>query len=245
METHVHVVVRVRASTRVWGMMAEKAVKTLAPLLSEARMSKIVSVVACRTNTIAVLLENVTDRGNENAIARSMDALGVQNLHSVRGKTVEAQRKKVRFSNRTDSGARNWIMIHSWADVSTCVKYLKTQGGYKIAVAAPDAEISISELDCTQRLVLAFGNENKGVSEELTELSDTAFSLPMCGFVQSYNVSVSAAISLYHAHRQRVEQLVSPRLSALGCVTYQSRITREVFNCCIVFLHIRCRYYVS
>lgn len=192
-------------------VMVEKALKTLVPLLSETKLSRIASVVANRTNSIAVLLENVTDMGNEHAIIRSMDALGVQNLHSVKwGETVDAQRhKSSQFTSRTDSGSRKWITVHSWNNLSVCVERLKREGGYQVAVASPSAELSISELDCTQRLVLAFGNENSGVSEQLTELADIAFSLPMCGFVQSYNVSVSAAISLYHTYSQRVEKLVS------------------------------------
>ncbi len=190
--------------------MVEKAVKSLAPLLSEARLAKIASVVASRTNIIAVLLENVSDSGNRNAVTRSMDALGIQNLHLVScNATRETQGQKSHISIRTDSGSRKWITIHSWTDISACVHHLKSDGGYQIAVASPNAELSISELDCTQRLVLAFGNERSGVSEELMDLSDTSFSLPMCGFVQSYNVSVSVAISLYHAYNQRVRKLVS------------------------------------
>lgn len=189
----------------VWTMV--KGLRNLSSFVTEARKSKIATVVASRTNSVAVLLENIVDEGNENAILRTMDALGFQCLHRVKESSL---RPKKAGRMRTDKGARKWIKIHDWTDVGACIRHLKEEGGYHIAVATPNAEVPISKLDfCHQKLVLAFGNETRGVSERLTQLSDTTFSLPMCGFVQSFNVSVSAAIALYHAYTQRVQKLVS------------------------------------
>ena len=184
----------------------EKAIRTLSPFLTEARKSRIASVVASRTNTIAVLLENIADEGNENAVVRSMEGMGFQNLHRVY--KAEDTKKKAYLKKRTDSGARNWITIHDWMDTTTCIKHLKRECAYRVAVASPNAKLQISELDFTKRLVVAFGNETRGVSEELSEMADVTFSLPMCGFVQSFNISVSVAITLSHAYTQRALRLV-------------------------------------
>ena len=187
-----------------------KGLRNLSTLVTETRKNKIASVVASRTNSVAVLLENIADEGNENAVLRTMDALGFQRLHRVKEPVLWPKKTWKKPSVRTDEGARKWITIHNWTSVAACVQHLKEECGYSIAVAAPDAEIPISELDfCHQKLVLAFGNERIGVSDRLTQMSDVAFSLPMCGFVQSFNVSVSVALTLYHAYTQRVQKLVS------------------------------------
>ena len=187
-------------------MNVVKATRVLASFIAEARKSRIASAVASRTNNVAVLLENITGKGNEYAALRSMDALGFQNVHLVRSpETVGKVKNK---DSRTDSGAQNWITISNWTSVSACVKHLK-QNGYKIAAASPEASVSISEVDFTQKIVVAFGNEWNGVSDALLQGSDLRFSLPMCGFVRSFNVSVAVAITLYHAYLQRMLKLVS------------------------------------
>ena len=187
-----------------------KPVRNFAFFVTEARKSKIASVVASRTNSVAILLENIADKGNENAVTRTMDALGFQSLHRVGESGLWPKARGKKQSVRTDEGSRKWITIHNWTSIDACIQHLKEEGGYKIAVAAPNAKIPISELDfCTQKLVLAFGNEARGASERLTQMSDVTFSLPMCGFVQSFNVSVAAALALYHAYTHRVQQLVS------------------------------------
>lgn len=190
-------------------MQLERATRFLASCISESRKSRIASAVALRTNTVVVLLENINNEGNENAIVRSMDALGFQNLHRVRTPDISLQSRR---PMRTDSGARNWITIHNWADITTCIKHLRDDCGYKVAVASPDASIPLSKVEFTQKFVVAFGNERNGVSDTLLRMSDLRFSLPMCGFVQSFNVSVAVAITLYHAHMQRVQRLVSGKI---------------------------------
>lgn len=188
----------------------QKAIRTLAPLLSEARKNKIATVVASRTNSIAVLLENLADEGNENAVLRSMDALGFQTLHRVRMSDPSYPKGRGgRVPMRTDSGARKWVTIRDWSDVTSCIRHLKHDLGYRIVSACPDAKLPISAVDFSERIVLAFGSESEGLSKKVLGASDVTFSLPMCGFIPSFNVSVSVAITLYHAYSQRVEKLVS------------------------------------
>lgn len=136
-----------------------------------------------------------------------MDAFGFLNVHQV----ISAQTTPTRKEHlmRTDSGSRHWINMRKWSSPEECVHYLKEKQGYKIACASPDVPISIKQLDFCQKMVLAFGNEVQGISNSLSDISDIAFSIPMTGFVQSFNISVSVAITLYAAYSQRVERLVS------------------------------------
>ena len=184
----------------------EKSVRLLAPLLFDARRQRIADVVANRTGSLAVLLENVSDKGNRNAVMRSMDAFGVYKLHTLRH-GLEKIDTTDKNQMRTDAGARKWLVAKDWTDVAACVRQLRADG-YKMASTVPDATMQLADIDFTQRLVLAFGNEHEGVSPALLEASDIHFSIPMCGFVQSLNVSVCVAVTLHQARSQRLAKLV-------------------------------------
>ena len=186
-----------------------KALAVLAPLLNGPRRQKIQSVVSSRTKSLGILLENVLDKGNENAVVRSMDAFGVLDLHRIA--TVIPSRKVSCAQVRTDVGSRQWLEIKNWNNLPDCISTLK-ENGYRVVSTSPSSSLGITEIDFCKKTVIAFGNEKCGVSEELTELSDLQFSLPMCGFVASLNVSVSVAVVLYHAYTQRVLKKVSMNL---------------------------------
>ena len=186
-------------------MCLKDALKKLSPMISESRKALIASVVTTRSNSLSILLENVHNEANENAILRSMDALGCCNLHKLTTTSKpRITRKKLRYPPRTDAGARTWVSIHQWYNTLECASHLKNCCGYTLAIACPTAQTSLSNVDFSQKLLVAFGNETSGISEELAELSDIKFSIPMSGFVESYNVSVSVALILYHAYLQRV-----------------------------------------
>ena len=189
--------------------MASDFVKTLAGLLASARRKKIAEVVAGRTSSLVVVLENVLDQGNRNAVMRTMDATGVHTLHRLNFKegTEQAAKKNKSQKIRTDSGARKWIVATNWEYVSSCVSHLRIKG-YKIASTLPGASLQLPDVDFTQKLALVFGNENTGVSKALSDASDFHFSLPMTGFVHSLNLSVCVAVTLYQAHFQRLVKLV-------------------------------------
>lgn len=192
-------------------MCLKEALKKLNPMLSENRKALIASVIASRSNSVSLLLENVHNEANENAVLRTMDAFGYLNMHRLLTKQPNAcfsNKKKFRFPPRSDAGARNWVCVHEWTDTRECVSHLKGKHEYVLAVASPKAKNSISAVDFNQKLLIAFGNEKDGISEELAELSDMEFSLPMCGFVESFNISVSAAITLYHAYLHRISKHV-------------------------------------
>ena len=190
-------------------MCLKEVLKRLAPMISERRRGKIASVVASRTNSLAILLENLRNGANENAIVRSMDALGCPHLHTLQTDVTETEScskiKKGKFPPRTDAGARSWVRIHHWSDTRECIAHLKAQHGYTVVSACPAAATPISDIDFDQKLLVAFGNESEGISEELAEMSDFRVSLPMCGFVDSYNISVAVALVLYQAYLHRIK----------------------------------------
>ncbi len=183
------------------------ALKKLLPLVPDRKMLKIESVVASRTKSISILLENVMDVTNEFAIMRSMEILGCYQLHKIKTAPITIP-KNHRYPVRTDSGARHWIMCKEWVSTEECMSHFKEQG-HVVAMATPDAKLSIKDLDFSRQMVIVLGNENSGISEDLLAYKDLEFSLPMCGFTGSFNVSVAAAITLYHSYIQRTSNGVS------------------------------------
>lgn len=190
-------------------MCLKEALKKLSPMISERRKARIASVVASRTNSLAVLLENVHNEANESAVLRSMDALGCLHFHKLQTTSSDMHAtwhsKKVRFPPRTDAGARAWVQTHHWFNTRECISHLKDHHGFAVASACPSATTPISDIDFSRKVLVAFGNESSGISDELAEISDLKFALPMCGFVDCYNISVSVALTLYHAYLRRRE----------------------------------------
>lgn len=181
----------------------------LAPLLTEPRLARIKEVVAKRTMNLAVVLEDIYDFGNTSAVMRSAEALGVLPIHHIVKST------KFKVSQRVTKGAEKWLLQSRWNSTTDCFNSLKSQG-YKIAVTHLSAHsVPIEEIDFTHPTALVFGNEQDGISAEAADQADYSVIIPMHGFVQSFNISVAAALSLHYARlfqdksRQQLNQLTT------------------------------------
>lgn len=179
----------------------EGVIAWMEPMYTERRLEKIKQVIKNRTRTVAVGLEGLYDRGNVSAVMRSAEALGFFDIH-----IVETQ-EKFKAANRVTKGADKWLHCTKWHSTPECVGYLKSSG-YKVLVTHLDSTATpINKIAFDQKSVIFFGNEKDGASRELIELSDQRVILPMHGFVESFNISVAAALCLYHIQRDRTERL--------------------------------------
>ena len=176
----------------------QQVLRILSQNLSEARRARLDNVARKRSTHVALLLENITDFGNRNAALRTMEALGFQTVHSV---IEPGTRSGKKLSTRTDAGARRWLTVRDWKCTKDCVQHLRA-AGYRVASSQLNASKTLHGLSLQHKTVIAFGNEHSGISKELEELSDDSFSLPMWGLVQSYNVSVAVAITLFHCRSE-------------------------------------------
>ncbi|WP_374078857.1 TrmH family RNA methyltransferase [Bdellovibrio bacteriovorus] len=173
----------------------------IGPLLTEERREKIKRVVALRNFDTAVVLEGIYDRGNISAVMRSAEGLGFGNFH-----VIETQ-EKFKEANRVTQGADKWVEVQKWKKTPECVKALKAQG-YKICVTHLDAKSKpLHEIDFSGKVALVLGNEKDGVSPEMIAAADESIIIPMTGFVQSFNISVAGALSLYHISQDRLKRL--------------------------------------
>lgn len=165
----------------------------LSSLITENKRKKIDQVLANRTQYITVVLENIVHPHNVSALIRSCDIFGVQTVHIV------GQMKATTLNTSIAKGAEKWITLHRYNQITHCIEKLK-KDNYRIVAATPHIRgYSLHELPMTKKTALLFGTEISGLSSQALNMADEYVYIPMVGFTQSFNVSVSAAICLYHS----------------------------------------------
>ncbi len=165
------------------------------------RKARIDEVVAHRTRTLTVVMEAFCDPQNVNAVLRTCEAFGVQDLHVVEGLLKPYDRNK-----KVSQNADKWLDVHRWKATRDCLGHLKAQGYAIYATHLGPGSRPLGELSFAGKVALVFGNEHRGVSADALALCDAQYVIPMRGFVQSLNVSVAAAISIAHAVERRVAE---------------------------------------
>ncbi|WP_349351422.1 MULTISPECIES: RNA methyltransferase [unclassified Flagellimonas] len=156
--------------------------------LTEERKQRFLDVLQKRTKHITVAVEDVYQLHNTSAILRSCDVFGVQELHVI----------EHRFGKRLDKniamGAEQWVDVHRYGTTADCVAKLKSEG-YRIIATTPHNDSSLlPDFFPSEKSALFFGTEKEGLSEIVMQQADGFLKIPMVGFSESLNVSVSAAI---------------------------------------------------
>lgn len=164
----------------------------LEEFMTPERIETLDRVLRMRTRYMTILTENTFHPQNASALVRHCEAFGVQDLH-----TVET-RCKFNPNLNIVRGTDKWIDICRHDSTSEALRSLK-EAGYRIVATTPHRESCTPEsFDVTQgKFALVFGTEHAGISEEVIEAADEFLRIPMCGMVESLNVSASAAILIY------------------------------------------------
>lgn len=181
--------------------MQSKLLAAFYEMIPEPKKIMFERIAAERTRHLTVVLENIYQEHNASAVMRSCESLGIQELHVVESKNeYKAQRDIAR-------GAGKWIKTYNYSEDQPeriCLDTLKARG-FKIAALTPDAKsYSIYDLPLDEPVALVFGTEWEGISDTAREMADYTVSIPMVGFTESFNVSVSVALTL-QALRHRLE----------------------------------------
>lgn len=163
------------------------------------REQRIAKVLANRHHDITVIFENVHDHHNISACLRSCDAVGISDVFILSTK----EKKQVKLSAKSSASAAKWLNIHHYFEVKECFEEVKRKYTKIYATRLDANAVDLYKMDFTQSIALVFGNEHTGVSEEAASLSDGNFIIPQVGMIQSLNVSVACAVTLYEAFRQR------------------------------------------
>ena len=173
-----------------------------AAFLVPERRARVDEVVANRTRTLTVVMEAFCDPQNVNAVLRTCEAFGIQELHVVEGPMKPYDRNK-----KISQNADKWVDVRRWSSTRDCLAHLRSEGFAIYATHLDGAARPLGALSFAGKVALVFGNERRGVSEEALALADASYAIPMHGFVQSLNVSVAAAISIAKAvERREVER---------------------------------------
>ena len=164
------------------------------------RQERIERAIDRRQPDLSLVLEDIHDPHNVSAVLRTCDAVGVFRVHLVYVKETPPRKA---FARTTSGSAAKWIEIVRHDSIGACYERLRVDG-LRILVTALEAEsVDVYETDLSGPVALIFGNEMRGVSDEAISGADGLISLPMLGMIQSLNISVACAITLYEAMRQR------------------------------------------
>ncbi|NOY05633.1 MAG: RNA methyltransferase [Chlorobi bacterium] len=165
------------------------------------RIARFREVIARRQRDLTVVIENVHDPHNVSAVLRSADGVGIHRLHLLY--TIESFPT---LGKKSSSSAKKWIEIEHHRSVGECYAALRKEGFRIYASHVSQSSISLYDIDATMPSAFVFGNEHRGVSDEAVALADEVFSIPMMGMVESLNISVACAVTLYEALRQRLRK---------------------------------------
>lgn len=178
---------------------------------TERRLQRLRRSLERRQPDLHLVLENVHDPHNVSAVVRTCDAVGVDTIHLVYNREEFPTIGKV-----SSSGAWKWVNIRRYSAIDDCYSALRQEGCAILATALSGRSTSLYEADLAAPVALVFGNEHRGVSDEAVEKADGNIEIPMVGLIQSLNISVACAVSLYEAMRQRIERGLyeQPRLDS-------------------------------
>jgi tRNA (guanosine-2'-O-)-methyltransferase len=171
---------------------AQGVIERLEPLTLPKRRARLRTILPHRLTSVTVLFDNAHDPYNGSAVLRSCDAFGIQRVH------VLSENKEFTASKIIAKGSERWVDVIEHTDPQVAITLLKNSG-YKLLASHPQGNLTPADLAGEERIALLLGNEIEGLGRFLTEAADDTVRIPMCGFVESLNVSVSAAILLQAA----------------------------------------------
>lgn len=167
--------------------------------MTPERRERLLSVLNKRQPDLTVVLENVFDPHNISAVMRTCDAVGIQEIYVLTNKIPRHKK----WGARSSSSAAKWLTVHQFESAEECFAALRKKYNKIYTTHLSSDAVSLHEIDFTESVALVFGNEHAGVSEEIIAMADGNFIIPQMGIIQSLNISVACAVSIYEAMRQK------------------------------------------
>ncbi len=183
--------------------MTKELINHLSINVTTDRFELFKKIAEDRTDYVTVLLEDIYQSQNASAVLRTCDCFGIQNVHIVENENEYSINPDV------TRGSSNWLNLHKYNskkhNTEDAVNHLKEQG-YRIIATTPHTDdVNLGDFDINKgKFVLMFGSEMPGLSDIAMKHADEYLKIPMYGFTESFNISVSAAIILHHlSHKLR------------------------------------------
>lgn len=159
--------------------------------ITDNKRSIFAKVLPERTHHLTLVLEDIYQSQNASAVVRSADCFGIQDVY------VIEERESYKLNAKVLKGSAKWVDIHRSKSAEQTYAELKAKG-YKLAATTPHTDMTLDMLPLDAPVALMLGNEENGLRPESMEQADYRIRIPMYGFTESLNVSVSAAICLNH-----------------------------------------------
>lgn len=215
----------------------------LSQFILPERLERLEEVLEQRTKSLTVVLDRIRNHHNISAVIRSADAFGLSRVHLI-GDSFN-------FSSGISLGTERWMDLQPHASPLEAIQHLKKEG-FKLVVLQPEdfevaegtpAPMPVSSLPFDEKLALVFGNEKHGVGPEFIESADYYGFIPMCGFVESLNISVACAITLFSSTLPKCKPERQPQLlnEAEKAELRESWLKKDVKNSDIILKEIEMR----
>lgn len=169
--------------------------------LTEHREQKFRKAISQKQPNITLVFDNVIDPHNVYACLRTAEAIGIVEVFIIN--TGKIFQKKLKEGKRSGASAKKWIHMHYFTDYETCFEKVKENYSQVLGTYLGMESKSVYDLNLTNSIALVFGNEQFGLSEEVRKYCDGFFLIPQMGMIESLNISVACAVTLYEAYRQR------------------------------------------
>lgn len=167
----------------------------LSGFVTENRLKRFDEVIEKRLAHLQIVVEDLYQGHNASAVIRSCDCFGVQYVHFIEG------RNTMRVNEEIALGAGSWVSVRKHNghvnNTQSCLQELKAQGFRIVATTPHTNDCTIDQLPVDKKLALVFGTEKEGITDEVRALADEFVRIPMYGFTESFNISVSAALCMY------------------------------------------------
>lgn len=160
----------------------------LEEFLTDNRKERFANVLANRTNHFTVVVEDVFQMHNTSAVMRSCEVFGIQQLNIIEQRFGKSIDKEIAM------GAQKWVDINTFESVNSSIETMRSKGYQIIATTPHNDSCMLSDFDISKPSAIYFGTEKEGLSEEVIAQADGYIKIPMVGFTESLNISVSAAI---------------------------------------------------
>ena len=170
--------------------MDNQLLEHLLSFLTERRKNLFEEVISKRTRHFTIATEDVYQMHNTSAVMRSCDVFGVQDLHVIEEKVSKKIDREIAM------GAQKWVNIDRHNSTKECIDNLKENGYQIIATTPHNNSTELKDFDISKKSAFFFGKEKEGLSDIVLEAADGYLKIPMYGFTESLNISVSAAIIL-------------------------------------------------
>lgn len=157
-------------------------------ILTDNRKEKFLKVLKNRTKHFTIVVEDIFQMHNASAVMRSCEVFGIQELNVIEQRYGKSIDKEIAM------GAQKWVDIKTFDSISNCVEAMKNKGYQIIATSPHENDCDLEKFDISKPSALFFGTERDGLSQEILQNADGFLKIPMVGFTESLNISVSAAI---------------------------------------------------